>query len=39
MATFEVTWEKALADTEFQALQSELGSVVVSNQWEMYVVQ
>jgi hypothetical protein len=39
LAAFEATFEKALADPEWQALSAELGSAVLSNQWEIYMVQ
>ena len=39
MAAFEAGWEKALADPEHQALAAELGSVVLSIQWELYQVE
>ena len=39
MAAFEATLEKALADPEWQALYAELGSVVLSGQFELYQVQ
>jgi hypothetical protein len=40
MAAMEATLEKAFVNNpEYQALQAELGSAVLSNQWELYMVQ
>lgn len=39
MAAFEEGWEKAFADPEHLALVAELGSAVLSHQFELYLVQ
>jgi hypothetical protein len=39
LSAFEATFEKALADPEWQALAAEPSSAVLSNQWELYLVQ